>query len=319
MDFVSKRYWFILVSAIVLLPGIVFLIITPGLKAGIDFTGGSGLTLEFADPVAQSALRSELTALGHPDATVQRQRSIEGTEGTTYFIRTKELDEEQKNALVESLKTSLSPNGVTVQSFELVSPVIAHDIIVNGLWAVLASAVGIFAYIWWAFRTVPGSFRYGAAAIVTLLHDTLAVVGIFAILGALADVEVNTMFLVAILTIIGYSVNDTIVVFDRLRENVTLNPNRSLAENVNASIAETFGRSLNTSLAVLFTVLALILFGGQTLRPFLLVLLIGVVAGSYSSICIAAPLLVIWENGEMGRGLRWLFRRGSRAPQAARA
>ena len=131
---------------------------------------------------------------------------------------------------------------------------------VKSLWAVLAAAVGVFLYIWYAFRNLPSPFRYGVAAVIALLHDTAAVIGIFAILGVVADMEVNTMFLIALLTVIGYSVNDTIVVFDRLRENGLLYPNRELAENVNISISETIGRSLNTSLTLLFTLLALILF-----------------------------------------------------------
>lgn len=312
MDFVGKRYWFILISLLVILPGVVFLIIAPGLKPGIDFTGGSSLTVQFTDPVRQADLRSKLGALGYPDAIVQNLGE------NTFFIRTKELDEAQRNSIVDGLKASLSPGGLTLQSFDLVSALVARETIVDGLWAVLAASVAIFFYIWWAFRNVPSPFRYGAAAIIALVHDVLVVVGVFAILGVLADVEVNTMFLVALLTIIGYSVNDTIVVFDRLRENVTLNPSRSLAENVNLSISDTLGRSLNTSLAVFFTVLALLLFGGPTLREFLLVLLVGVVAGSYSSIAIAAPLLVIWENGEIGKGLRRLLGRG-RSPQPAAA
>jgi len=166
---------------------------------------------------------------------------------------------------------------------------------------VLAASVGIFLYLWWAFRSVPNPFRYGLAAIVALVHDSMIVIGIFAILGVLADIEVNTMFLVAILTIIGYSVNDTIVVFDRLRENILLYPNRTLARNANVSIMESMGRSLNTSLTLLFTLLALLLVGGETIRIFLWVLIIGVVAGTYSSIGVATPLLVVWESGAVGR------------------
>jgi preprotein translocase subunit SecF len=184
--------------------------------------------------------------------------------------------------------------------------VVASETVVSAIWAILAAAVGIFLYVWWAFRNVPSPFRYGAAAIVALLHDTMVVVGIFAILGVVADIEVNTMFLIALLTVIGYSVNDTIVVFDRLRENVLLYPNRTLAANANLSISETIGRSLNTSLTLLFTLMALILFGGPTIRVFLWVLLIGVIAGTYSSIGIATNLLVAWEVGSIGR----LFRRG---------
>ena len=190
-----------------------------------------------------------------------------------YFVRTKELDEDQKDRLVDNLKTRLSPDGITVLSFDLVSPVVAAETVVNAMWAVLAAAIGVFLYVWWAFRNMPSPLRYGTAAIVALLHDTAVVIGIFAILGVVLEIEVNTMFLIAILTVIGYSVNDTIVVFDRLRENVLSYPNRSLKTNANISISQSLSRSLNTSLTLLFTLLALLLFGGPTIKNFLWVLL----------------------------------------------
>ena len=308
MDFVGKRNWFFLISLLIIAPGIVFLVIAPGLKQGIDFTGGSTIAIEFASEVEQGELRRELANKGHPDAIVQKMAS------RTFFLRTKELQEEDKSALVESLENTLSPEGVQVLSFDLVSPVIAAETVVNAFWAVLAAAVGIFFYVWWAFRNVPSPFRYGAAAIVALLHDVMVVVGIFAILGKLFDVEVNTMFLIALLTVIGYSVNDTIVIFDRIRENILLYPNRTLADNANVSISESMGRSLNTSLTLLFTLLTLLLFGGPTIRVFLWVLLIGVVVGTYSSIAVATQMLMVWEYGDIGR----LFRR-TRSPETTAA
>ena len=311
MDFASKRYLFFLLSLAVLIPGIVFLIISPGLKPGIDFTGGSSMMLEFSNRVEEDDLRSQLEELDHADANIDR------LEDGTYFIRTKELDEDNKNALVDSIEARLSPDGVEILSFDLVSPSVAKETVLNALWAVLAATVGIFLYVWWAFRNLPSPLRYGAAAIVALIHDVTIVLGIFAILGNLADMEVSTMFLVALLTVIGYSVNDTIVIFDRLRENVTNYPNRSLAATVNLSISETLGRSVNTSATIMFPLLALLLFGGETLQVFLLVLIIGVVAGTYSSIGVAAQALVSWDEGDFGRLLRRI--RPGRSPAAAGA
>lgn len=295
MNFVGLRGWFFIFSALVILPGIVFLIIAPGLRQGIDFTGGSTLTLEFSDPVNQTDLRAELANLGHSDATVQQ------LEDNVFFIRTKELDEVARVAVLAGTEGNLSPNGVQQLSFDLVSPVVAGETILNAIYAILAATVGIFFYVWWAFRNVPSPFRYGAAAIIALLHDAIIVIGIFSILGVLIEMEVGTMFLVAILTVIGYSVNDTIVVFDRIRENVLTFPNRELSEVVNLSISETIGRSLNTSLTLLITLMALMLFGGSTIREFLLVLLIGVVVGTYSSIAIASQALISWEYGDFKR------------------
>lgn len=305
MDFVARRYWFFAISLLVIVPGMVYLVAT-GLNPGLDFTGGSSLTLEFPVPVDQEELRLELNRNDQPDATVQRLGE------NMFFLRTTELQEEAKDALVEALTTRFapdSPDDVQLLSFDLVSPIVARETVVAAIWAVLAAAVGIFFYVWWAFRNVPSPFRYGAAAIVALLHDTAVVIGIFAILGEVNDVEVNTMFLVALLTVIGYSVNDTIVIFDRIRENVLLYPNRNFASIANLSISESLGRSLNTSLTLLFTLAALLLFGGETISVFLWVLLIGVIAGTYSSIGIATQVLALWESGDVGR----LFRRSEPA------
>ena len=293
MDFVGKRFWFFIISLLVIAPGVVFLISTPGLKPGIDFTGGSSMTLQFPEgsSLDQQDLRDVLAKDGYNESTVQNMG------GDSFFVRTKELDEEAKDNLVETITSSLSPDSQNLlQSFDLVSPVVAQETVLNALWAVIAAAIGIFFYIWWAFRNVPSPFRYGLAAIVALLHDTIIVVGIFSILGALFEIEVNTMFLIALLTVIGYSVNDTIVVFDKIRENVLAYSNRPFTEVVNLSISETIGRSINTSFTLLVTLLALILFGGSTIREFLLVLLIGVVAGTYSSIAIASQVLVTWDQ-----------------------
>ena len=310
MDFVGKRIWFFLLSTIILLPGVVFLIIAPGLKPGIDFTGGSTVMFEVTDEVTQDALRGVMADLGHPDSVIQKM------DDKTFFVRTKELNEAEKNNIIAEIQRQASPGGVNLLAFDFVSPVVAAETVLNAFYAVVAAAVGIFLYLWWAFRNVPSPFRYGLAAIVALVHDSMIVIGIFAILGELADIEVNTMFLVAILTVIGYSVNDTIVVFDRLRENIILNPNRTLTQNANISIMESMGRSLNTSLTLLFTLLALLLVGGETIRIFLWVLIIGVIAGTYSSIGIATPLLVVWESGAVGR---FFLRLLGRSPSTATA
>jgi len=293
MDFVGKRFWFFLISLLVITPGVIFLIIAPGLRPGIDFTGGSSMTLQFQESssVTQQEMREALSNHGYSESTVQNLGN------NSFFVRTKQLDEEAKDSLVEGLTTSLAPgSGDVLQGFDLVSPIVAQETVLNAFWAVLAAAVGIFFYVWWAFRNVPSPFRYGLAAIAALLHDATIVVGIFAILGEVLQMEVNTMFLIALLTVIGYSVNDTIVVFDKIRENVLIYANRPFPEIVNLSIAETIGRSINTSFTLLVTLLALILFGGATIREFLIVLLIGVVVGTYSSIAVASQILVTWEQ-----------------------
>jgi len=306
LNFSERRPWFFLISFLVILPGIIFLILAPGLNPGIDFTGGSSLTMQFPEgsEANQKAIREKLQIIGYPESTVQNLGNsiIDEERYDLFFLRTKTLDETKKDELVATLNNQFSPEQTnTLLSFDLVSAVIAQETVINACWAVLAATLGIFFYVWWAFRKVPRPIRYGLAAIVALVHDTLIVVGIFAILGYFLDTEVNTMFLIAILTVIGYSVNDTIVVFDKIRENVLTYTNRPFPEVVNLSISETMSRSLNTSFTLLVTLLALLLFGGATIREFLYVLIIGVIVGTYSSIAIATQVLVSWDQKTIGK------------------
>ena len=304
MDFVGKRNWFFLISFLIMLVGIVSLLMPDGLNAGLEFTGGSSMTLEFQQDVGQEQLRSELNALGHQDAVIQRLG-----EGS-FFIRTRTLEESQsdepseREKIIATLEAKLG-SGIKISDFFSVSPSIASETVNNAILIVVIASFAILIYITWAFRRVPSPVRYGIAAIVALIHDVVIVLGVFSIAGRVFDLEVNAMFIAGILTIIGYSVHDTIVVFDRIRENLIRGIGRDLGATVNISIQDTIGRSLNTSFTLLFAILALLLFGGPTIRDFLIVLLIGIIVGTYSSIWIASQVLLVWETGDMGR----LFRR----------
>ena len=306
MDIVGKRAWFFLFSGLILLPGIIALMIPPALKPGIDFTSGSVLDVTFTESVSEGDIRDELTRLGHPEALIQK------TGERTVFVRTNVLEQEvtRPDGTVTSesafIQEEMVRNVGEIKSrqFDTVSPIVAQDVVRNAVIVMLLVPIGILIYVTWAFRRVPNPFRYGVAAIVALVHDMLLVIGIFSILGKAMNMEVNAMFIVGLLLVLGYSVNDTIVVFDRIRENVARNIDRPLAGIVNTSIMESIGRSLNTSVTTLSVLLALLLFGGPTIRGLLLVLAIGVVVGTYSSICIASQLLVMWEQGEVGRFLR---------------
>lgn len=181
-----------------------------------------------------------------------------------------------------------------------VSASVASAAITNSILAVIAASVVILLYIWFAFRKVQKPWRYGACAIVALLHDVLVVLGVFSILGWLFRIQINSLFVTALLTVVGFSVHDTIVVFDRIRENMQRRSSESFDQVVNASLVQTMSRSLNTSLTVLFTLSALTLFGGESTQTFTLALLIGIFSGTYSSIFNASMLLVIWEHGELG-------------------
>ena len=196
-----------------------------------------------------------------------------------------------------------------VLEFASVSAVVSTQAVRNATIAVGVAAVFIMAYIIFAFSSVPRPVRYASAAIVALAHDTIIVLGAFSLFGKVFETEINLMFVTGLLTIIGFSVHDTIVIFDRVRENVRIAPQARLADNVNAALVQTLGRSLNTSITLLFTILALLWLGGSTIQSFLVVLLVGVVAGAYSSIGIAAQVLVAWEEGDFSR-LLGRFRRG---------
>ena len=298
MNIVGKRRLYFLLSAIVLLPGIISLIIPPAINAGIDFSSGSAFEVTFSREVQEEEVRGAMGDAGHSDARIQKLSS------DAVFIRTKELQEGERDRLQAALEQAVAPV-LAISKVETVSPEVAGETVRNAIIAVMVAAAGILLYITWAFRHIPGSFRYGVAAILALAHDILIIVGIFAFLGKVIDLEVNVMFVVGLLAVAGYSVNDTIVVFDRIRENVARNVDRPLAESVNISIMESMGRSLGTSLTTIFALLTLILIGGPTLREFLLVLIIGAVAGTYSSIFIASQFLVMWELGEVGRFFRF--------------
>ena len=297
INFVGRRNWYFLISGVIILIGVVSLIVF-GLRWGIEFTGGSMITVGFEQEVAQEELRAVMAELGYDDAIIQK------TEVGDFLVRTTLLSDEDMMLIRETLNDRFGEEP-TVSEPYAVSESIGKEITGYASIAVFVAAIGILLYVTWAFRRLKRPFRFGVCAIVALVHDVLIVLGIFSLLGVFLDIEINAMFITGVLTVIGYSVNDTIVVFDRIRENMARSTGIPLETTVNNSIMDTIGRSLNTSLTTMFVLLALFLLGGVTIHNFVLVLLIGVIVGTYSSICIASQLLVVWENGELGR----LFRR----------
>ncbi len=296
-DITGKRFRFFLISGVVILIGIISLVAF-GLKAGIEFSSGSMMTVSFEQMVDQGELKQELANLGYTNAIIQR------TGEGNFLIRTRELIEEDKTQLESALVAKFGH--LEVMEFDSMSPMVAEETAQNAAIAVAVAAIGILLYITWAFRRMPKPFRYGACAIVALAHDALVALGIFSILGGILDWEINLMFITGILAVIGYSVNNTVVVFDRIRENLTMGVSPDFEVVVNNSLVETLSRSLNTSLTTLFVVLALLFFVGASIQNFAVVLMIGIIAGTYSSLFIAPQLLVVWEKGEWGRFLQWL-------------
>lgn len=299
IDFIGKRKWFAGLSAILVIVSIALLTVGPGLNEGIDFTGGTSTTLQINDEdVRTDDVRSIFAEAGFGDALIQ------STGDGSFFIRTEVQNEAAQNAILAALNRAYPDQTASEIRPEVttVGKSVADDTVSNSIQAVVVAAIFIILFLFWAFRSVASAYRYGLAAVIALAHDVILTLGLFVILGELINAEVNASFIVGTLTVIGYSVNDTIVVFDRIRENVQLGGERTFRAVVNQSLNESIMRSLSTSFTTALVIVSMLLFGGETLRDFLLVLLAGVVIGTYSSIFIAAQILVFWEErGFFGR------------------
>ena len=303
MNIIKNRYVYFFISLVIIIPGIIFMGLNwqrtkvGPLELGIDFRGGSLLEVQIDGTLPSatdiSALYSEFSTEAEPivDPVVQSL----GTDG--FSIRSKTMSDETKGKIVAEMETRFGSK-VTVLNFSSVSPSVGAEVTVAAGWAILAAAAAILGYIWWAFRSVEHAYRYGTAAIIAMLHDVLVVIGVEAILGYLLGWEADALFLTALLTVIGFSVHDTIVVFDRVRENSLIYRRVEYEKMVNHSIVQTLDRSITTQLTVMFTLFALVLFGGDSIRHFVIILLVGIFSGTYSSIFNAAPILVVWENRE---------------------
>lgn len=296
-DIVSTRRIFVPISAVLVVLSAVLLWI-PGLNLGIDFVAGTSATYEFSgeDP-GTDAVRNAFVNAGRSEAIVQSLGDNQ------YFVRTGEQSLDEQNSLLADLSAQTGQEPTVLETITVGSSV-AQGTVRNAIIAVVVAAAFVMVYIMYAFRSIEASYRYAVAAVVALMHDVLIVLGTFALLGFAINAEVNAIFIVGILTVIGYSVNDTIVIFDRIRENVILVPSREFRTTVNASIRESIIRSLGTSITTGTVVLAMLLFGGESLRDFLIVLLLGIMVGTYSSIFIASQTLVAWAEGDFGRWLR---------------
>ncbi|MBO9305707.1 protein translocase subunit SecF [Thermomicrobium sp.] len=294
LDLVGKRYYWFLLSLIVIIPGLVSLAVH-GLRLSIDFTGGTLWEIQLSRPVQPGDVRQVLAQNGIDDAIVQT------ADNNVVLIRMRELKEgsPEKEKLTQALRASFGD--ITELRLESVGPTLGTAIRNRAITAVALTTVGILLYIAWAFRNTNNPFLYGIASIIAMLHDVAVVLGVFSILGWLRGVEVDALFVTALLTVIGFSVHDTIVVFDRIRENLARRAAPTFEQIVNYSLVQTLVRSINTSLTVVLTLLALYLLGGETIRTFVLALLIGIVSGTYSSIFNASQIVVVWENRELHR------------------
>lgn len=293
IDILSKRYLYFAISVLVISPGLI-LLATGGLPLSIDFTGGSLLEVQFEQ--GKTPQPAELVRLyetnGIDDAQVQT------TESGTLLIRSSFLDNEARDRVISAMKTETGSE-VNVIRFDSVGPSIGAQVTSRAALAVAAAALAVVAYITFAFSRVPNAFRYGVCAIIAMVHDVAVVFSVAGIGARLFDWQMDALFLTALLTVIGFSVQDKVVVFDRIRENTSIFRRLDYETLVNHSIVQTLQRSINTQLmTVEFLLLALALFGGVTLQEFAVILLVGLFSGTYSSIFIAAPILVLWEKRE---------------------
>lgn len=299
LNILGKRYLFFGLSLLVILPGLIIWAVT-GLPLAIDFKGGSLLEVQFTDGTLpeSEAVVSVFQDLGIKDVTVQVAVGTDGTRNVL-VIRSPFIDEDQKTTVVTRLQELSGATSIAINRFESVGPTIANQVAGRAALAVGVAALCVIIYITIAFRGIPNAFRYGVCAIIAMLHDILIVLSLVNVGGLLFGWQVDSLFLTALLTVIGFSTQDKIVVFDRIRENSTILRKLSFERLANHSIVQTLQRSINTQLmTVEFMLLALALFGGITLREFAVILLVGLFSGTYSSIFVAAPLLVVWENKE---------------------
>ncbi|WP_341525503.1 protein translocase subunit SecF [Nostoc sp. UHCC 0302] len=299
----SRSLWWI-ISAVIILAGIISMVISwqqPDIRAplrpGLDFVGGTRLQFvrdcnkpgNCDQAIDINAVRDVAKEQGLGDSSIQVISENGGENGV--LIRTKNLDVEQRTKLQNALSEKIGVFDPQKNQIDSVGPTLGRELFRSGVIALIVSFIGITIYMSFRFQ-----LDYAVFAIVALFHDILITVGVFSILGLVLGIEVDSLFIVALLTITGFSVNDTVVIYDRIRETIKINPQRPIAEIVDDAVNQTLARSINTTLTVLLTLLAIFLFGGETLRNFSLALIVGFTMGAYSSIFIASTLLVWWRE-----------------------
>jgi preprotein translocase SecF subunit len=297
-NIVEKRRWYFLFSGILIALSIAAMVVSTvnfgqPMRLGIDFTGGSIFVFKFEQQVSEDALRQVFADYGMEGAIVQ---PLGTPEEHTWQVRTREVTANEVGSLLAALEAQVGKIDQDALTFDTVEPAVGSEVTRAAGLAILVAAVIIVAFMWFSFRRVPNAFRYGVCTIVGMLHNLIISFGFYTLMGLVAGWEVDALFLTAILTVIGFSVQDVIVVFDRIRENIPRHKMESYERVVNRSILETIHRSLATQLNAMFVMIAIILFGGTTIKPFIATMLVGMVSETYSAIFIAVPLLVAWEK-----------------------
>ena len=285
-DFMKLKWLYFLISALFLVP-FCFSLIFWGLKPAIDFTGGSIIEVK-SEKLSVKSDKSKVQEIVKKEGS--ELASIQESSEQTYILRTKEIDKNKKEKILEAIKKEFGE--VEEIRFETVGPTIGKELIRKTIMAISIAALFILFYIAQRFKDK----KYGICAILAMFHDSLILLGSFSILGHFFNVEVDTLFVTAVLTILSFSVHDTVVVYDRIRESERLNPKVHFNDLANKAVVETLTRSLNNSMTIIFMLLCLYLLGGETIKWFVFALLIGTISGTYSSTFTAVPLLVLWEE-----------------------
>ena len=299
-NFVQNRRWYYLFSSAVILLGVaamVYSTITFGspVRLGVDFTGGSLFVLQFKGAATEGGIRTVFTDFGEGNAMIQR---LGRPEDNLWQVRASFMEPDKVNQIKAALGSSIASLDTDRSTFDVVNPSIGGEVTRAALYAVIVTALVILAFIWFAFRRVPHSVRYAACAIVAVVHNILVTTGMMSLAGLLLGWEADVLFLTAMLTVIGFSVQDTIVVYDRIRENIPKRRGEPFEAIVNRSLLEVLQRSLTTQLNAIFVMVCILLFGGATIKQFIAVMLVGLMSGTYASLCNAVPLVVSWELGE---------------------
>jgi preprotein translocase SecF subunit len=299
---VEHRRTYYIFSGVLISLGIaamVFSYVTTGtiFQLGVDFRSGTRYEVQFSEPVSEEDIRNVFVEFGvhNPSVIALRGEDLQNA----WQIRAEFATPEESDAIVVALENELAPLVPGTLNVQSVSPAVGQEVTRAAFLAIAVAAVVILFYIMYVFRQVPNSFRYGASAVAAMIHDLFIIFGFAALTGVLLGWEVDALFLTAVLTVTGFSLQDTIVVFDRIRENIAKQPMSRFERLVDRSILETINRSLATQMSAMFILVAILLFGGASIKPFIAVLFVGLLSGTYSSIFIATPLLVSWEKGEI--------------------
>ncbi len=298
VNFVQKRRIFFTIAGILVALSLVALVVSAvlygqALRVSIDFKGGSLFVLQFKQPVTETAIRDVFVAQGHPAPIVQ-QLGLSGE--NLWQVRTRFASADEVGAIMDTLEAQVGPIDRSGSHVDTVEPTVGAEVTRTAAVAVVVASVAVLLFIWFSFRRVPNAIRYGTVSLVAMAINVLVTVGFYALMGILQGWEADALFLTAVLTVIGFSVQDVIVVFDRIRENIPRHRGEPYEMIVNRSVMETVHRSLATQLNAMFVMVAILLFGGATIKPFIAVMLVGMLSETFTSLCVAVPLLVVWEE-----------------------